>query len=345
MQYGRHADRIAGALSHLLHVRAADRNTVEELRAHYLDLPPERMFPRPPPPEHLQTERTLLDRALHVTTLRWPSSHRVLCDAYLERHEGEYRKNLVAWARWMRPEGRRRRHCLVYVHGWLEPGSWAEEATLFRKWTRELGVDLLHVALPFHGRRQPPSSLFSGEFYWTADLVRSVEGVRQAVCDARAAIEWLRGQGYASVGVTGISLGGAIDMLLACLEPVPDYVIPIVAHLELEDAVENAPILWRMKRDLARFGIDRDERGELFRRLGWSAFLPKLPPERQLWIQARDDGYICPDLVERQWNEWGRPNILWIEGGHMTFPLHIGEMTDAMRTFTSALPEWRRAYR
>jgi hypothetical protein len=345
MEYGRHADRIAGALSHLLHVRAADRNTVEELRAHYLDLPAERMFPRPPAIEQLHAERTLFDRALDISTLRWPSSHRVLGPQYRERHEREYGRNLVAWARWMRPDGRQRRHCLVYVHGWLEPGSWAEETTLFRAWTRELGVDMLHVALPFHGRRKPRSSLFSGEFYWTADLVRSVEAVRQTVCDARAAVEWLRGQGYASVGVTGISLGGAVDMLLACVEPAPDYVIPIVAHLELADAVENAPILWRVKHDLDRFGIGRDERRELFRRLGWSAFLPKLSPERQLWIQARDDGYICAELVERQWIEWGRPNILWIEGGHMTFPLHVGKMTQAMQSFIAGLPEWSQAHR
>jgi hypothetical protein len=345
MSYGRRADRIAGAFSRLLHVRAAERDTVDDLRAHYLDLPSERMFPAPPPIERVDIERTLLDRALRVSTLRWTSSHQVLCPHYRERHEGPYRRNLVAWGRWIRPDRGTRRHCLVYVHGWLEPGSWVEEATLFRKWTRELGVDVLHVALPFHGRRQPPNSLFSGEFYWTADLVRSVEGVRQAVCDARAAVEWLRQQGYASVGVTGISLGGAIDMMLACLEPLPDYIIPIVAHLELEDAVENAPILWRMKRDLSRWGIDRAARGDLFRRLGWSSLVPKLAPDRQLWVQARDDGYIGAELVERQWQQWGRPKILWIEGGHMTFPLHLAEMTDAMRGFTSGLAEWPPARR
>jgi dienelactone hydrolase len=317
----------------LLHLRAAEHDTIASLEEHYLDLPAERMFGEPPPIEGMQIGRTWLDRALRTTTLSWKSSHSVLCPRYRLRHEGQYKRNLRAWARWIRPERARRQHCLVYVHGWLEPGSWVEEATLFRAWARELDVDLLHVSLPFHGRRQPRSSLFSGEFFWTADLVRFVEGVRQAVCDARAAVSWLRSQGYRTVGVTGISLGGAIDMLLACLAPIPDYIVPIVAHLRLEDAVENAPILWRVKQDLERWGIDETRRRELFRRLGWSSYEPRLAPERQLWVQAREDAYIGAHLVEEQWHAWSHPKILWIEGGHMTFPLHMVKITAGMKEF------------
>ena len=51
---------------------------------------------------------------------------------------------------------------------------------------------------------------------------------------------------------------------------------------------------------------------------------PLLPPDRQLWIMAREDAYIASDLVEAQWNAWGRPELAWIPGGHMTFPLFLG---------------------
>jgi len=239
--------------------------------------------------------------------------------------------------RWVRPEGKRRRAALLYVHGWLEPGSWAEETTLFRKWGRELGVDLAHVALPFHGPRKPKSALFSGEFFWTADLVRTVEAVRQAVYDVRSALAWLRAQGYEQVGVTGISLGGAITMLVGCLESPPDYIAPIVSHLQLGDAVEVAPILFRMKKDLEAWGYDQSARRELFRRIGWHAYRPTLPPERQLWIAARDDVYIGADETAIQWESWGQPPILWIEGGHMTFPLHMSAITSRIAKFRSEL--------
>lgn len=337
MGYGKSADRVAGALSRLLHVRGAKQNTIGYLHP-YLDLPPPLLFPEPRPISDLSMRRSLVDRALRTSTLSWTSTHEVLCPRYRLRHENEYAANLRAQARWIRPAGAPRTTCLIYVHGWLEPGSWAEETTLFRKWAKELDTDIVHVALPFHGSRKPKEALFSGEFFWTADMVRSMEGVRQAVCDVRSVMAWLRGQGYSRIGVTGISLGGAITMLLACLAPLPDFIVPIISHLELESAVEEAPILWRMKQDLERWGVDQEQRKDLFRRLGLSSYRPLLAPERQLWIQAREDVYIDADLAEAQWREWGKPPVLWIEGGHMTFPLHVDAITKRIDGFLKTLP-------
>jgi pimeloyl-ACP methyl ester carboxylesterase len=335
VKYGRTADRVAGTLSRLLHLRRTKHDTIRDFEQEYLDLPLERMFPRPEPIRRMKQRRSLLGRAVRTTTLSWQSDYRPICDRYRARHDGDYRVNHTAWARWLVPDGRPRRTCLIYVHGWLEPGSWVEEALLFPRWARALGVDLLHVALPFHGRRNPRGALFSGEYFWTADLVRSVEGVRQAAFDTRAAMLWLRERGYERIGVTGLSLGGSITMLLACVEPLPDFVIPLICHLELEDAVENAPILWRMKQDLERMGLGAERRRELFRRLGWSSIRPLLGPERQLWIEAEQDVYIDPELVRRQWNDWARPEILWIEGGHMTFPLQLDAITERMAAFVA----------
>jgi hypothetical protein len=122
-------------------------------------------------------------------------------------------------------------------------------------------------------------------------------------------------------------------MLLACLQETPDYIVPIVAHLELGEAVETAEILWRMKGDLERFGIRELERRSIFARLGFERARPILPGDRQLWVEAREDAHIDPALVKKQWNEWGKPGIHWIPGGHMTFPLHLPEITDAMAAF------------
>ncbi len=332
MGIGRHLDKVAGGLSRLLHVRPAKHNTVSDLDR-YLDLRPEQLFPEVPRLTSMRIRRGIIARSLRTTTLTWESAHEILCPTYLRRYQRDYKRNRIAYARWVQPDGRRRKRVLIYVHGWLEPGSWVEETTLFRKWTKELGVDIVHLCLPFHGQRTPRTSLFSGEFFWTADLVRSLEGVRQAVCDARSLIGWLRDQGYEQVGVSGISLGGAITMTLGCLSQGPDYVVPIISHLELEDAVEEAGILWRMRTDLERWGIDSEQRREIFQRIGLSKLRPKLSSDEQLWIEAREDGYIDAKLVERQWHDWGKPNILWIDGGHMTFPLHLNEMTDRMGAF------------
>jgi pimeloyl-ACP methyl ester carboxylesterase len=296
----------------------------------YLDRPLDVLFPAPPPLERVEERSTLLSRAFATRTLAWPSAQRVICPRYQTRHEGEYHRNLTAWARWLVPDGELREDCLVYIHGWLEPGSWIEEAAIFPGWVRKLDVDIVHVSLPFHGPRKPRRSRFSGELFWTADLVRTVEGVRQAICDTRSVCGWLRRRGYRTVGVGGISLGGSLAMLTACLDPVPDYVVSIVGHLKLVEAVENAGILWSMKRDLSRWGITEERRRDVFQRLGLDRGPPLLPPERQLWIAAREDAHIDPALVRRQWSEWGEPRLAWIPGGHMTFPTKMSKITKEM---------------
>ncbi|HVU01694.1 MAG TPA: hypothetical protein VHE30_08080 [Polyangiaceae bacterium] len=330
MGLGHTADLVAGKLSHVLHgLRGPKHGHLEELH-HYLDLPLPELFPAPPSLDRVKAHRSLAVPFAHTKTLSFRSDYEPLSPGYRIRHDREYRENHTAWVRWMKPDGRRRRGCLVYVHGWLEPGSWVEETFVFPRWARELDVDLAHVSLPFHGKRNMPGALFSGEYFWTADLVRSIEAVRQAIWDTRRFVSFLRGEGYEHVGVTGISLGGSIVMLLACLAPVPDYVIPIVGHLELGEAVENAEILWRMKQDLERFGVDEIGRRRIFSRLGLDSARPLLPGDRQLWIEAQEDAHIDPELVRKQWEAWGRPGIHWIPGGHMTFPLHLAEITRNM---------------
>lgn len=339
MSVGRTVDEVAGLLSHALHMwRGARDNTVADLGP-YLDAPLETLFPPVVVPRDMKRRRPRVALGRRVTeTLRWHSQHVPLCPHYRARHSGEYWLNTRVTARWMHPRRGPRKRALIYVHGWLEPGPWIEERVFLPRIQDELDVDVLHIQLPFHGSRNPRSALFHGEFFWSADLVRTVESVRQSVTDVRTLMAWLRAtMGYEEIGVTGISLGGGLTMALACVDPPPDYVIPIVGHLKLGEAVEDAPILYRMRADLERFGIDRKQRKELFDRLGLARLRPKLPPERQLWIAAENDVYITAPLVREQWREWGEPPIEWIPGGHITFPLYIGRMVGHMRRFHASL--------
>jgi Alpha/beta hydrolase domain containing 18 len=197
---------------------------------------------------------------------------------------------------------------------------------------------VLHLQLPFHGTRKPKSSLYHGEFFWTADLVRSLEAVRQSCLDARTLVAWLRAQGYTEVGVTGISMGASVAMVLACVAPLPNYIAPIIGHLQLAEAIEDAPIFWRMKSDLERFGVGPARRRQIFSRLGLESLRPLLPRDRQMWIMARDDIYIPAPVVERQWRAWGEPPIEWLPGGHMTFALSFARAIDRLREFHDSLP-------
>ena len=92
-----------------------------------------------------------------------------------------------------------------------------------------------------------------------------------------------------------------------------------------------------MKADLERFGIDRDGRKEIFDELGLERMRARLPPDRQLWIMARDDAYVTAPRVEEQWRAWGRPPIEWIPGGHMTFAFSLRHIIARMQEFHAGL--------
>lgn len=329
-------DGVAGYASRLLHVRAAENDTTGDLDR-YLDVPAEALFPAPTRDPVVERRRTYAALGRTVEALTFASEHECLCPRYRVRHERDYAANRTVHARWMHPQRGPRKSILVYVHGWLEPGPLIEETTLLPKIHREVGVDCAHVQLPFHGKRNPRGALFHGEWFFTADLVRTVEAIRQSVIDVRSLVRFFRAQGYDEVGVAGISLGGSITMVLACVEPTPDYIVPIVAHLDLADAVENAPILWRVRADLDRFGVGRERRLDIFHRIGLAGLAPKLAPERQLWVAARDDMYLSAATVERQWRAWQTPPILWIGGGHMTFPVSAGQIVRRMDEFRRTL--------
>ncbi len=343
MKIGWLVDGVVGGMSRLLHgVRGVEHDTSADLGP-YLDREADDLFPAPTrtPQAHRRSSYPTFSRVVESVT--FASEHVPLCARYRLRHDRDYAVNHTVHLRWMHPRRAPRKRILLYVHGWLEPGPIIEETTLLPVLSRELDVDAAHIQLPFHGRRNPRGSLFHGEYFWSADLVRSLEAVRQSVLDVRSAIRWFRAQGYEDIGVSGISLGGSITMLLACVEPTPDWIVPIIGHLDLGDAVENAPILWRMKADLERFGLDRAARAEVFRRIGIGSFAPRLPRERQLWVAAKDDMYVGARAVERQWKAWGEPPILWIPGGHMTFPVAVPSIVERLRVFQSTLPMAPRA--
>jgi pimeloyl-ACP methyl ester carboxylesterase len=337
LRIGYWVDGLVGTMSRVLYaLRGAEHDTVADL-VPYLDRPPRELYPAPTRMPVARRTRTLRSLSRAVEDVTFASEHQPVCSKYARRHEGEYRCNHDVHLRWVHPLNGPRKSILLYVHGWMEPGAWVEETALFPQLYREVGVDVAHVQLPFHGKRKPRASYFHGEFYWSADLVRTMEAVRQSVIDVESSILWFRAMGYEQIGVAGISLGGAITMVTACLPPGPDYVVPIVAHLDIADAVENAPILWRMKADLERFGIDEAQRRALIQRLPIASLRPVLPPERQLWIAARDDRYLSAACVERQWETWGRPPIVWIPGGHMTFPVALKKIVSSIASFREGL--------
>jgi hypothetical protein len=75
-----------------------------------------------------------------------------------------------------------------------------------------LGINALRLTLPYHEARRPPE-LERADYLVSSNVGRTIQSVRQAVLDARAAVSWLVAQAYESIGIVGTSIGSCTAFL------------------------------------------------------------------------------------------------------------------------------------
>src|SRR5690606_20997295 len=81
-----------------------------------------------------------------------------------------------------------------------------------------MGISALRISLPYHDSRMPPH-LTRADYIVSSNIARTVQVCRQAVLDARRAIDWLSQQGFERIGILGTSLGSCLSMLTTAHEP------------------------------------------------------------------------------------------------------------------------------
>ncbi|MBZ0253230.1 MAG: hypothetical protein K8I02_07815, partial [Candidatus Methylomirabilis sp.] len=292
--------------------------------------------PEPPAPK--------VDRALRWTARRWlcddltfASAHEPICEDFGRRHAREYEANHRVHVRWLRRVGGRARPTMLYLHSWMQPNTAWEERRLLPALGDKLGVNVAWMQLPYHGVRRPKGSKFDGEYFWTSDMVRTVEAIRQSVCDLRSAVRWFGEATAEPVGALGVSLGGMIVLAGACFEPRLAFAVPVVAHLDMAAIMEEASLLARMRRDLRAHGWTGAEVEEYVRSLGLAELMPAIPKERILFIGGRYDKFLRPGRIEQLRRRWGGPAIVWFPGGHLGAFRYLSGKAASLRGFLANL--------
>ncbi len=333
-----HLDDVAGFFAGMIHgIGHETPNTLKRSEV-YRGLPFESLFPAPRAVPRVERRRRWALPGIVSEDVSFPSQHEPLERAFGRRYRREYKETHTVYARRLRPSGSRQRPRLLYLHGYMQPETLLEEVTVVAGLARALDVEVIQMQPPYHGRRRPRSSRFDGELYWTADVVRSVEALRQSLLDARTLLSWMLAEDPRPVGIAGISLGGSLSAALTCVEERFAFSIPLIAHMDLGALLRDAPVLGRMRRELREFGWGNDEFAAFFRDIGWEALLPKLPPERILLLAASDDRFFDPADVERMWQRWGRPRIEWYPASHMGFFRHAPGALGTLRAFVDEVP-------
>ena len=112
-------------------------------------------------------------------------------------------------------QGKKSRKAVVVLPQWnAQPESHVEACRIFNL----IGMSALRLTLPYHQQRKPPE-LERADHLVSTNVGRTIQSMRQAVLDTRAAVRWLKNAGYEKIGILGTSVGSCIAFLAFAHEP------------------------------------------------------------------------------------------------------------------------------
>jgi hypothetical protein len=230
-----------------------------------------------------------------------------------------YAPNRVAHA-WVVRHAGAPRPWLVCIHGY-QMGSPMIDLSAFppEYFHKRLGMNLLLPVLPFHGPRKVGRR--SGDGFITGDAMDTVHAEAQAMWDIRRMIGWARAQGAPAVGVLGLSLGGYTTALLACLQEDLACAIPGIPLADFARAVyrHGPPV---QLQEFQASGIAEEKVRRALTVVSPLTLKPLVPREHRAIFAAVADRLVTPDHVHDLWRHWDEPEIVWYQGGHVTFRAH-----------------------
>lgn len=219
------------------------------------------------------------------------------------------------------PAGARKRPAVVILPQWnAQPESHMDLARVFRR----LGISALRLSLPYHDKRRPPE-IERADHLVGSNIGRTLQSMRQAVVDTRAAVNWLvENQGYDRVGIAGTSIGSCTAFLAFLHDE------RIAAGVFNHVSGYVADVAWRgisTRHVREGFGdhVTLDELRRYWLPISPFPYLPRLREQRARPIRliaARYDLTFPLDLSLQVINEIKRlgipANTVWLPCGHYT---------------------------
>ena len=170
-----------------------------------------------------------------------------------------------------------------------------------------LGITALRLSLPYHDRRRP-ADLERADYIVSANVGRTLQVNRQAVLDARRAIDWLAANGYDRIGILGTSLGSCLSLLTMA----HDERIRVGAFNHVSPFF--ADVVWRgLSTTHVRAGFDGqvtlDELRDYWMPISPWPFIDRLRGRDTLLIYALYDLTFPPDLSRKIVDEFKRRGV------------------------------------
>lgn len=195
----------------------------------------------------------------------------------------------------------------------------------------EKGVAALFLKMPYYGPRQQPGVK---RRMISPNPAETVEGMTQAILDIRRATAFLAAQKEIDakrLGIFGISLGGITGALATTAEPRLHNCCYLLAGGDLGKVALESKELDKIRKELKFTADDEAKFREVLDAIDPVRYAASVKGKRILMLNAKSDEIIPKACTESLWVAFGKPEIVWYDGGHYSVARHL---LDAMRRTT-----------
>ncbi|MGD9563176.1 MAG: alpha/beta hydrolase family protein [Pyrinomonadaceae bacterium] len=219
-------------------------------------------------------ELTENPRQIEIPVLTWRSAVETISN-----------ENNTAYATYF-PHPNKRAAVIILPHWNAKAGTYFDLAKFFNK----VGISALRLTLPYHEERMPPE-LERADHLVSPNIGRSLQSVRQAVLDTRAAVAWLKQQGYEKVGIVGTSIGSCVAFMAWVHEPLLDAAVFNHVSGYMADVVWHGLSTYHVREGFGD-NLHLDELREYWMPVSPMAYMERLahlPPRPQRYIYTLYD--------------------------------------------------------
>lgn len=141
---------------------------------------------------------------------------------------------------------------ILFIHGLYD--EHLLNYTFLLRMLSELKLNVFIMTLPYHHKRKPKNSLFSGEYFLSADVYRTKKAFIQSIYDVEASIQFIKHVDTKPLLLVGFSMGGYVSLKYHTIKNEMNNVFLINPVFNLSRLIWDNPMLASVRGDLKKHG-------------------------------------------------------------------------------------------
>ena len=204
---------------------------------------------------------------------------------------------------------------IIFIHGW-RADNLNRLGKVFLDSFIKRSYNIYNYVLPFHMERSPDTSLYSGEYFVSSDVRRTLKSEQQAVSDIRALIGYIKAQKGGKIIIIGLSLGAVTSNLLSEVEQNIDVLISLFYANDLSFTIFKTEAGKYIKKDFLKNNFSYSLLKKSWNIINPSRRKPIIDLHKILLISGKYDKYVINKDTDTLWKNWGKPERYVYSCGH-----------------------------